>query len=240
MQYNHGCAMSYEVLALSCNPDMDIPFGLASPIAYYDLAGCLRSCSFGYKCYVNDFQSSSSVGIVGMGLVDLFGESLGEERAGIHRAALQHRSPAVLVQLWRDRFVASTCRAVYSKDSQCIGVVEEVCFGCVPSECLSQTTRVCSAIVGADKLQRLTKSELRNAYFLTKFITSENISRITYRSVNTTDNHLQSVYSKLGLKSKYHVMKYLVDKGIHLFTESEWEIVVENACRGRRECKSAI
>jgi DNA-binding NarL/FixJ family response regulator len=75
-------------------------------------------------------------------------------------------------------------------------------------------------------LGQLSTSELRVLYHIALGKSTKEIADKLERSGRTIENQIASMHNKVGTGSRAQLVKYAVDRGIHGFSEEEWEFII--------------
>ena len=87
-------------------------------------------------------------------------------------------------------------------------------------------------------LGALSRRELELVHELALGHRTADIAQNVHRSPRTIDNQIRSMELKLEMPTRAHLVRYLVESGVHQFTKAQWEQIVEDSHAMRRELQA--
>jgi DNA-binding CsgD family transcriptional regulator len=74
-----------------------------------------------------------------------------------------------------------------------------------------------------DRLTRLSRRELEVLYLSGRGMSAPEIARRVFRAGKTIEHHIQSIHAKLGFHHRGDLVRFCVERGLHLFSWEDWE-----------------
>lgn len=83
-------------------------------------------------------------------------------------------------------------------------------------------------------LSRLTPAEKRTIFDLAKGRSNNEIAERQERSVRTVECHVRAIHEKLGTSSRSAIIRDASERGIQLFTQTQWETMINGGTISHR------
>lgn len=193
------------------------------------LIACVRDaslklvwCNHGYAQHVfgSDRAPASAMGCT-MG--DLLSSEAAREREQIQRGVIATGQRAVHFQLSGDRRCLSSILALDEDSFGHRGVLALVCpatSSSLPVEVGVPTLQTPAMPSG---LSVLSRRELEVLYLCGRGRSAPQIARQVFRASKTIEHHIQSIHTKMGFHQRGDLVRFCVERGLHLFSWEDWQ-----------------
>lgn len=146
-----------------------------------------------------------------------------EERRRIQREVVERGRTAVNYQLSVDRRVLCVACPIDAESFGHRGVLAMV--GPATSSSLPVDPSITTLRTPAlpDKLARLSRRELEVLYLSGRGMSAPEVARQLFRATKTIEHHIHSIHIKLGFHHRGDLVRFCVERGLHLFSWEDWE-----------------
>ncbi len=169
----------------------------------------------------------------GRTLGDLLPPAAAAEREQIQRDVLDTGRARAHYQLSGDRRVLSVVCPIDAASFGHRGIAALV--GAATSSSLPADPSIPTLLTPAlpDRLTRLSRRELEVLFLCGCGMSAPDIGRRLFRASKTIEHHIQSIHAKLGFQQRGELVRFCVERGLHLFSWDEWEAMTAHLASGQ-------
>lgn len=193
------------------------------------LIACVRDaslklvwCNHGYARHVfgEDRMPSSAMG---SSMSDLLPGPAAREREQIQVDVLATGRRAVHFQLSGDRRCLSSVMALDASSFGHRGVIALVCPATSSSLPTDPGVTTLETPAMPSRLSLLSRRELEVLYLCGRGKSAPQIAKQVFRACKTIEHHIQSIHTKLGFHQRGDLVRFCVERGLHLFSWEDWQ-----------------
>ncbi|MBX3364257.1 MAG: PAS domain-containing protein [Phycisphaeraceae bacterium] len=159
-------------------------------------------------------------------LTDIHPKAQAEERARLFEPALRGDRVVDYVQLWKGKRYLTR---VWPLDPASFGTpgifITMSPWFSGDTDARFNDIPIASAGELAD-LQTLSRRELQVLHPLAHGLSAREIAERQGRSVSTVERQIESIHAKLRLSNRAEVVRFVVERGLHGFTEEQWSRLI--------------
>ena len=174
--------------------------------------------------------------VIGTTLHDFIPTPAASERESVMREVLETGRAASTVQFGSDKRLL--CR-ILPIDEASFGFRGVLCLVTEGPLSMASDRETSGArlirIPCLDELATLTRAELRTLFDIACGHSNQETATRQHRSVRTIENHVEAIHKKLGTKTRSSLVRFATERGVHRFTTTEWDEIVESAFEARRD-----
>ena len=163
----------------------------------------------------------------GSSLHDYLPTDSADEREATYAEALRTQSILRVIQFGADERMLSVMIPIDSKAFGYRGVLTILQHATNIGKLISDDYDIVLRTPCMIDLAQLSTSELRVLYHISLGKVTRDIAITLERATRTIENQIASIHSKLKTNSRAELVKYVVDRGIHGFSEEEWELIIK-------------
>jgi len=178
--------------------------------------------------------------MVGTRIEDVVPEVAARERTKFHLEVMKSGVAQSHFRLMNDTRVVST---VFPLDEEAFGhrgvfvIVQDASANSKLLEDLHIPMMTTSNLY---KLEPLTGRELEVLRLVAQGISTREIADLLCRAEKTVEHHINAIHGKIGTSSRAQLVRFASERGIQLFSDSEWAQIVDGVQRVRRETARGV
>lgn len=176
----------------------------------------------------------------GTRIEDVVPEVAARERIKVHEEVMRTGKTQSHFRLMNDTRVVST---VYALDEEAFGhrgVLVIVQDASAHSRFLDDLHIPVMTTSNLYKLEPLTGRELEVLRLVAKGISTREIADVLCRAEKTVEHHINAIHGKIGTSSRAQLVRFASERGLQLFSDSEWAQIVDGVQRVRRESARGV
>lgn len=193
------------------------------------LIACVRDaslklvwCNHGYARHVFG-EDRVPASALGSSMSDLLPGPAARERERVQMEVMASGQRAVHFQLSGDRRCLSSVMALDEASFGHRGVLALVCAATSSSLLTDPGVTTLQTPAIPSRLSLLSRRELEVLYLCGRGKSAPQIAKQVFRACKTIEHHIQSIHTKLGFHQRGDLVRFCVERGLHLFSWDDWQ-----------------
>lgn len=178
--------------------------------------------------------------MIGTRIEDVVPEAAARDRIESHREVMRTGEVQSHFRLMSDTRVVSTVFALDQEAFGHRGVLVIVQDASAQSKFFDDVLIPVMATTNLYKLEPLTGRELEVLRLVACGNSTREIADLLCRAEKTVEHHINAIHGKIGTGSRAQLVRFASERGLQLFTESEWAQIVDGVQRVRRESARGV